>query len=79
MIDESNSLAIETTDSEIFSAMKKLAKTEVIMQSPEGAATYAALSKLVDSGFVSPPDSIMLFRTESRLVYPEFWLTKDFH
>ena len=76
---ESKGIAVETTDSEIFSAMKKLAKTEGIMQSPEGAATYAALLKLVDSGFISLSDSIVLFGTGSGLIYPEFWLIKDFH
>jgi threonine synthase len=73
---DSRGTAIEVTDSEIFKAMKKLAKTEGIMQSPEGAATYAGLQKLIDSGFISPSDSIILFGTGSGLIYPNFWFPK---
>lgn len=74
---ESRGTAIEATDSEIFSAMRKLARTEGIMQSPEGAATYAALQKLGESGFASPSDSIILFGTGSGLIYPTLWHNID--
>jgi threonine synthase len=72
---DSKGTAVEVRDSEILSAMKKLAKTEGIMQSPEGAATYAGLQKLIDSGFISPSESIILFGTGSGLIYPNFWIS----
>ncbi len=73
---ESNGTAVDIEDSEILVAMKKLAKTEGIMQSPEGAATYAGVEKLLDSGFISPSESIVLFGTGSGLIYPNFWTRK---
>jgi len=72
-LNESNGTAVEVRDSEILVAMRKLAKIEGIMQSPEGAATYAGIEKLIDSGFVSSSDSIVLFGTGSGFIYPDFW------
>lgn len=72
-LNESNGTAVEVKDSEILVAMKKLAKIEGIMQSPEGAATYAGIEKLIDSEFVSSSDSIVLFGTGSGFIYPDLW------
>lgn len=73
---ESEGTAVAIDDSEILSAMKNLAKTEGIMQSPEGAATYAGVQKLIESGFISPSDSIVLFGTGSGFIYPNLWTQK---
>ncbi|MFX1285945.1 MAG: threonine synthase [Promethearchaeota archaeon] len=72
-LNESNGTAVEVKDSEILVAMKKLAKIEGIMQSPEGAATFAGIEKLLDINFISSSDSIVLFGTGSGFIYPEFW------
>lgn len=74
---ESKGTAVEVKDTEILSAMKELAKKEGIMQSPEGAATYAGLQKLNDSGFLSPSESVILFGTGSGLIYPNFWISRN--
>ncbi|MFX0013964.1 MAG: threonine synthase [Promethearchaeota archaeon] len=70
---ESKGTAVAINDEDILTAMKTLAYTEGILQSPEGAATYAVVQKLLDSGFVTPSESIILFGTGSGFIYPELW------
>ncbi|MFX0120693.1 MAG: threonine synthase [Promethearchaeota archaeon] len=70
---ESKGTAVAINDEDILTAMKTLAYTEGILQSPEGAATYAVVRKLLDSGFVTPSESIILFGTGSGFIYPELW------
>ncbi|MHA2224871.1 MAG: threonine synthase [Candidatus Hodarchaeales archaeon] len=67
---ESNGTAVTVDDSEIISSLKELSKSEGILQAPEGAATFAALKHLKESGFITPSDSVVLFGTGSGLIYP---------
>ncbi|MFX0181535.1 MAG: threonine synthase [Candidatus Hodarchaeota archaeon] len=75
---ESHGAAITVSDSDIISAMKFLAKTEGIMLAPEAAATIKAAEKLLETKYLDPSDSIVLFGTGSGLVYPELWDCKHF-
>jgi threonine synthase len=72
-IRESKGTAIAVSDNEIITAMKILARKEGIMLSPEAAATYAGLEKLLDTDFIAPSDSVVLFGTGSGLLYPDLW------
>ena len=68
-IRESNGLAIAASDSEILEAQKNLGSKEGIFAAPEGAATIAALVKLIEQKKVSPKERIVCFNTGSGLKY----------
>ena len=68
-IRESNGLAIAVSDSEILEAQKKLGSTEGIFAAPEGAATVAALIKLIEQNLVGKNERIVCFNTGSGLKY----------
>jgi len=63
--------AVSVTDSEIVDSVHELAHKEGLLICPEGAATYVAFKKLVQSGFVRKNDRIVLFNTASGSKYPE--------
>jgi len=68
-IRESNGTALSVSDDEIIQSQSQLARTEGIFSCPEGAATLAALRKLVKRGFIHPEETIILFNTGSGLKY----------
>jgi len=73
-IRETKGSAIAVSDQEIMDAMKKLASKEGILPCPEGAASYAALSKLVETGFVNRGETIIIFNSGNALKYLEVLL-----
>jgi threonine synthase len=68
-IRESNGLAIAVSDSEILEAQRKLGSREGIFAAPEGAATVAALIKLIEQDQVGKDERIVCFNTGSGLKY----------
>jgi len=66
---ESRGTAVAVSDEEILSAQAEMARSEGIFPSPEGAATLAALRRLVAQGFVAPEERVVLFNTGSGLKY----------
>ena len=60
---QSSGAAIVVTDDEIRKAMATLATYEGILACPEGAATVAGLSKLVEDGEIQPENRVVLFNT----------------
>lgn len=66
---ESQGTAVAVSDAEILEAMRALGRLEGIFPAPEGAATLAALKKLVRQKWVSPQERIVLFNTGSGLKY----------
>ncbi len=71
VIRESEGVAVSVTDEEILSSLKELAQEEGIFACPEGAATLAALRRLLAAGTLSGSESILLLNTGSGLIYPE--------
>lgn len=65
----SNGTAVAVSDQAILDAQKQLGASEGIFAAPEGAATLAALHKLVGQGWVKPEERIVLFNTGSGLKY----------
>jgi len=57
------------SDDEIMAAQRQLGRTEGIFAAPEGAATLAGLKKLIELGWVSQEERIVLFNTGSGLKY----------
>lgn len=66
---DSHGTAIAVSDAELLDAQKELARLEGIFAAPEGAATLAALRKLVEAKWVQPDERIVLFNTGSGLKY----------
>jgi len=66
---ESKGSAVSVTDDEIISAQGEMARLEGILTAPEGAATLAALSKLLKSGEIKAYEKIVLFNTGTGLKY----------
>ena len=60
---QSDGAAIAVTDDEIHEAMTTLATHEGILACPEGAATVAGLSKLVETKEIQPENRVVLFNT----------------
>ena len=66
---ESGGGALTVTDDEIIHYMKLVASLEGMFICPEGAATAAALNKLLADGTLSPDENILLLNTGSGLKY----------
>jgi len=66
---ESHGTAVAVSDKQIVEAQKHLAFKEGIFAAPEGAATLAGLQKLLDDGWISPDERIVLFNTGTGLKY----------
>ncbi len=60
---------VTVTDAAIVSAMRDLAMRHGLSVSPEGAAPYAALPKLVDRKLVSPGERVLLYNTGTGLPF----------
>jgi threonine synthase len=65
----SKGTALAVSDEEILASQAELASLEGILAAPEGAATLAALVRLVDEGWISPDERVVLFITGGGLKY----------
>jgi threonine synthase len=77
ILKKSGGLALSASDAEILEATRHWAKMEGIFAAPEGAASLVAYQKLLQSGFFSADDSVVLFNTGSGLKYLDVLDTKD--
>jgi threonine synthase len=68
---ESNGTAIAVSDEALVDAQIRLSSLEGIFACPEGGATLAALEVLLEQGWVSPDERIVLFNTGTGLKYPD--------
>ena len=68
---ESGGGAVTVTDDEILAYMNKVASLEGMFMCPEGAATAAALARLLADGTLSPDETILLLNTGAGLKYLE--------
>ena len=66
---ESKGTAVAVRDDEIMEAQGMLARSEGMFSAPEGAATLAALHKLIAKGWVHKDEQIVLFITGTGLKY----------
>jgi len=68
---ESKGCAVAVPDHEILASMRELSENEGFVACPEGAATWAALKQMKDTGLVESGEKVVLFNTGSGLKYPE--------
>lgn len=67
----SGGTAIAVPDDELVAAMRTFARAEGISPAPEGAATFVALRRLRDSGFLQAQERVVLFNTGGAWKYSE--------
>jgi threonine synthase len=60
---------VSVSDEELLASQHELGRAEGIFAAPEGAATLAALKKLMQQKWVDPHERIVLFNTGSGLKY----------
>ena len=66
---DSQGLALDVSDQEILDAQQQMAQVEGIFPAPEGAATLAALRKLVETNWIEAEESVVLLNTGGGLKY----------
>jgi len=66
---ESEGTAVKVSDQAILDSQRQLASLEGIFAAPEGAATLAALKKLIGQEWIHPGERVVLFNTGSGLKY----------
>jgi len=66
---ESQGTAVAVSDDEILRAQRRLGQGEGIFSAPEGAATLAAVEKLVQQKWIQADERVILFNTGSGLKY----------
>ena len=69
-VNESNGFSVSVTDEEIISARDEVSKIEGTLLCPEGAATFSAFKKALNSGSISKDESVVLFNCATGLKYP---------
>ena len=69
-IRESNGFGIAVPDEEIQSAQERLAGSDGLLTSPEGAATVAGYERALEQGLVERGDQVVLFNCGNGLKYP---------
>ncbi len=67
---DSRGFAVAVTDEEIADAQTRIPRTEGLLLSPEGAATYAAYRRALAEGRVGRNERVMLFNCGNGLKYP---------
>jgi threonine synthase len=75
-IRETNGTAISVSDAETIDGALQLAESEGIFPAPEGGTCVAAAQKLLQSGFLSPDERIVIFNTGSGLKYLDVFATR---
>ncbi len=70
---ESGGTALAVGDEEIMEAVRLTAQKEGLFACPEGAATLAALKKMLNQGQVDKGENVVLFNTGSGLKYTELF------
>lgn len=69
VINESAGTAIAISEEEIVDGVKEIARTEGLLISPEGGATWKALLHLTATNFIQPADKVLLLNTGTGYKY----------
>ena len=72
-IRDSGGCALSVTDEELMASVSKMAAAVGSFPAPEGAATLAALEKLIEQNLISERDRVVLFNTGTGLKYIELF------
>ncbi len=67
----SSGTAVAVTDEALLAARREVARLEGSFICPEGAACFAAVRQLRESGWLSATDEVVVLNTGTGLIYPE--------
>ena len=70
---ESGGAALAVSDDDIMEAVNLMARKEGLFACPEGAATLAGLSRMIEEGTVDGGERVVLFNTGSGLKYTDLF------
>lgn len=70
---ESGGSALAVSDEEIMDAVRLMANKEGLFACPEGAATLAALERLIGEGTIDKEERVVLFNTGTGLKYTDLF------
>jgi threonine synthase len=70
-VQASGGVVLDFPDEEILRSLLDWAKQEGLLLSPEGAAATAAYDHLLQTGFLTPSDRVVLFNTGAGLKYTD--------
>jgi len=62
---------VAVTDSELLAAQRQVARAEGTWVCPEGAACFAGVAQLRQSGWLAGSDEVVVLSTGAGLKYPE--------
>ncbi|HEX3815992.1 MAG TPA: threonine synthase [Mycobacteriales bacterium] len=68
---ETEGTAIAVTDEELLAAQGELARSEGAFVCPEGAACFAAVGQLRESGWLAESDRVVVLNTGAGIKYPD--------
>lgn len=68
---DSHGTALAVSDADTLRCAAEVAAAEGLLLAPEGAATYAAMRQLLDSGWIQPHERVLLVNTGSAYKYME--------
>ena len=71
VLDESGGTAVAISEDEILNGVREIAKTEGLLISPEGAATWKALVDLNRAKIIRSSEKILLLNTGTGYKYME--------
>lgn len=63
VIRKSNGTAISVSEQDIEQAFQEISGREGLLLSPEGAATYSGLKKLIEKDYIREDESVLIFNT----------------
>jgi len=63
--------AVSVTDEELLAEQRAVVRLEGTLICPEGAACFAAIRQLRESGWLSPAEEVVVLNTGTGLIYPE--------
>jgi threonine synthase len=70
---ESQGIAIAVPDAELLDFATIMGATTGVFPAPEGAACLAAQARLLESGWIAPEETVVLFNTGTGLKYAHLW------
>jgi threonine synthase len=69
VLEQSNGTALTVSEQEMEDGIVEVARAEGVLLSPEGSATYIGCKKLVESGWITEDETVLLFNTGSWYKY----------
>jgi threonine synthase len=61
--------AVAVSDEEIYAAVREISREEGVFACPEGAASWAAVKRLKESGWIEPDEKVVMLNTGAGVKY----------